>query len=251
MRIDDLKSVIGELVCIVDDSRIKDFKRLDNAAAEILDCLDELKKYRKQHPRKESGNMDKYQIGDLVITTKDTDIEGTKVFPIGTIGRICDIEVGEQMPYVIEAGGTSWIYSEDMFNPYNSVKDYDKGANDAWELAKKVTVPAFDGGIGAKECIAIFGENITATEIMKKYSVKEVLAKFKVYQKDSIKIGDIVKWHPFKDYEHIVLSNEFEGKVIIKGINTDYTGHAPIDELECTGKTGQIKIEINTEENNG
>lgn len=69
--------------------------------------------------------------------------------------------------------------------------------------------------------------------------------------KKNIKIGDIVTWHPFKDYEHIVLSNEFEGKVIGMDINTDYVGHAPIDELECTGKTGQIKIEIDTEENNG
>lgn len=56
--------------------------------------------------------------------------------------------------------------------------------------------------------------------------------------------SNVVKWHPFADYKYIVLSEPFENKVIIMGINTDYIGYAPIDELVCTGKTAKITIEM-------
>lgn len=78
----------------------------------------------------------KYKVGDVVVTTKDIDCEGSKVFPVGTIGRICSIEEGEQMPYVIEAAGVSWIYSEDMFEPYRHSANRD--LNDETKLLEKL-----------------------------------------------------------------------------------------------------------------
>lgn len=61
-------------------------------------------------------------------------------------------------------------------------------------------------------------------------------------ENEQINEANIVRWHPFKDYKYMVLSKPFEDKVIIMGINTDYVGYAPIDELECTGKTAKINI---------
>ena len=61
---------------------------------------------------------------------------------------------------------------------------YEKGLNDAWELARKIDL--FD----EKERAKIFGY-LTSEYIKERYTVQEALAKLEAYEKE-IKVGDVV-----------------------------------------------------------
>ena len=46
-RLEELKDAVCRLVCIAEDAIYREgFEELDNAGAEIIDCLDELEQYR-------------------------------------------------------------------------------------------------------------------------------------------------------------------------------------------------------------
>ena len=118
-----------------------------------------------------------------------------------------------------------------------SQEAYKIGLNDGWKLGKKITIPAMYGGLGAKECADIFGENIPGMEIFQKYSVEEVVAKFEAYEQKKqqeqaeIKAGDIVI---YDGVEKVVLFKDFTDNCYI------WNGNAPTrlrtDLLVNTGK---------------
>lgn len=61
----------------------------------------------------------KYKVGDVVRTLVDTDMNGVKLFPKGTIGIIKEIDYeGDMLLYeVADVNEDGWYYSSDMIEP--------------------------------------------------------------------------------------------------------------------------------------
>jgi hypothetical protein len=71
--------------------------------------------------------------------------------------------------------------------------DYNKGLNDAWELAKKIILPSHMGGYTTDELKNIFGKN-TSISAISDFTPQEALAKVKKYEEHNvIKVGDVVR----------------------------------------------------------
>lgn len=69
---------------------------------------------------------------------------------------------------------------------------YNKGLDDAWELAKKIVLPDHLGGYTVDELKDIFGKN-TFASLMNTFTPQEALAKVKAYEEhNEIKVGDVV-----------------------------------------------------------
>ena len=92
-----------------------------------------------------------------------------------------------------------------------SAEAYNKGLNDAWELAKKLDL--LDCSVGEQ----IFGTYKLA-EVFTKYTPQEALAKLEVYKKEqaSIKVGDVVK--NINTGEAVVLQIRLDGLLNIYSI---------------------------------
>lgn len=76
----------------------------------------------------------------------------------------------------------------------HSADDYNKGLNDAWELAKKIVLYTGDGGYTWQELTRIFGEG-DCGDVLKAFTPQEALAKAKAYEdeRNEIRVGDVVK----------------------------------------------------------
>ncbi len=74
--------------------------------------------------------------------------------------------------------------------------EYNRGLNDAWELAKKITLTVGDGGIGENKLKELFDYSSIKRAsywIFKEFTPQEALAKLEAYEKEQeIKVGDIV-----------------------------------------------------------
>lgn len=131
----------------------------------------------------------KYKVGDVVRTTKDIDEGGVKVFPIGTIGVIDHVRNDQSLPYKVAANGMCWYYSEDMLEPYFDEKSYTKGLADAWEAAKRLYDTTHE------DRNKIFGLDHSCNgilDVFERFTVEEVLAKFKAYDDSIVQVGDVV-----------------------------------------------------------
>jgi len=78
-----------------------------------------------------------------------------------------------------------------------AIEEYERGLNDAWECAKKISLSVVDGGLSANEIEDIFG--CSFYYVPKAYTPLEAIAKIKEYKKrkqenDEIKIGDEVMY---------------------------------------------------------
>lgn len=73
---------------------------------------------------------------------------------------------------------------------------YNKGLNDAWELARKIVLPESEGGMKIDELKNIFKNHryFDINDILKRYTPQEALAKLEAYEKEQneVKIGDII-----------------------------------------------------------
>ena len=80
-----------------------------------------------------------------------------------------------------------------------------EGQDEAWELARKIILPPSKGGMSSDDYIAIFGNCISESYVMKNYTYSEASAKVAEWEegKDEIKVGDIVK-HNETEYTGIV-----------------------------------------------
>jgi hypothetical protein len=85
----------------------------------------------------------------------------------------------------------TYCLKDDVLHPADD--DYNKGLNDAWELAKKMALPTDKGGYTASELAYIFG-GVNYEVIFKVFTPQEALAKVKEYEeRNEIKVGDVVK----------------------------------------------------------
>lgn len=79
-----------------------------------LEVINKIKEYRENSLSKQDPKKPK--VGDRVVTLKAVDPFGHKLFPVGTIGEIGNIEKGN-LPYIIynEDHSDFWWYDENMF----------------------------------------------------------------------------------------------------------------------------------------
>lgn len=113
---------------------------------------------------------------------------------------------------------------------------YNKGLNDAWELAKKISkMDMFD------ECFEIenvFGECTCIDFVLAKYTPQEALAKLKAYEEQSkIEVGDIVVIPP---NEIAVVTKEKEKDVYVC-FSDGSSGYFKKNAFKKTGKHIDIK----------
>lgn len=71
---------------------------------------------------------------------------------------------------------------------------YQRGLDDAWECARRISLDVREGGIDAEELLVLFG-TYSIHDILRRCSAQEAIAKIAEYekQKDAIKIGDEVR----------------------------------------------------------
>lgn len=85
---------------------------------------------------------------------------------------------------------TDYVTDDVLHTPDES---YNKGLNDAWELARNIILPSHMGGYTADEFKNIFGKN-TYMAAMRDFTPQEALAKAKEYEeRNEIKNGDVIK----------------------------------------------------------
>lgn len=71
---------------------------------------------------------------------------------------------------------------------------YSKGLNDAWEAARKITLPSRDGGISWLILKNIFPDVRIGSDIIQNYSVESAIKRLDEYEKiHSFKVGDEAK----------------------------------------------------------
>ena len=87
--------------------------------------------------------------------------------------------------------------------------DYNKGLEDAWELAKKLWLPTFNGGMACEELEVIF--DCAYNNISKKFTPQEALAKLEAYEKENeLKVGDVVE---LADGTKAVVMDRFDDEI--------------------------------------
>lgn len=62
------------------------------------------------------------------------------------------------------------------------IGDYERGLNDAWEIARRLSCCVFDGGMPYSTLISIFGCEATPNSLYRDYTASEVMAKIKEYE---------------------------------------------------------------------
>lgn len=122
---------------------------------------------------------------------------------------------------------------DDMLAEYDLKKEsYEKGLQDAWELARKIFSSEEKGGYSAEELDEIFGFSYLA-QILWEYTPQEAIAKIESYeQEQEIKMGDEVE-NPNNPKKYIVCNIKTGAS-----ISTDLRETALL-ELSCWQKTGK------------
>lgn len=109
------------------------------------------------------------------------------------------------------------LLDDDYINKhYGMFQDaaYQKGLEDAWEVAQKLALNKTDGGMSNEKMRDIFGFQ-AVYDIFKNHTASEALEKIREYEekqktKDEIKVGD-----------EICRKDRADCKVVVTGINTD------------------------------
>ena len=99
---------------------------------------------------------------------------------------------------------------------------YNKGLNDAWELAKKIVLPDKDGGMKISEIKNVFKINhVDVNDILRNFTPQEALAKLEAYEKEQaeIKVGDVVEVNGCK-FLVTTVANDHINLIDSKGITT-------------------------------
>lgn len=121
-----------------------------------------------------------------------------------------------------------------------SVKDYNRGLNDAWKLVKKIKLPEKEGGFSMVDLKIMF-DTVDIDAILTCFTPQEALAKFEAYEKEQVrvKVGDEVSvvGAAVKGY---VLSETKESNerfvVLITNFGDLHTATYSREHLKKTGK---------------
>lgn len=169
----------------------------------------------------------KYNIGDTVFLK----------------GEVIGFNTDYSNPYHVEFedGTDDWIFEYDLVD---EVKDYDKGLEDAWELAKKICYGMTHITFG--ELKEIFGlpNNIGGNaEILCKLTPQEAFAKIKAYEeaKDGIKVGDVVYADDSAE-EYGVVTMIHQGLVYVLWFDGSSGAECRLEELHKVGRSVNDKV---------
>ena len=129
---------------------------------------------------------------------------------------------------------------EDAFEEVRNCEayGYDCGLKDAWELARKIALNTYDGGIDGKELEVIFGTHDSYT-IFKDNTVTEALVKLEAYEKEKnkIKVGDVVQTYNAREYVVIATSEEMpNNQPLLRNLYDNSVCFGTNDNLIKTGK---------------
>ena len=85
------------------------------------------------------------------------------------------------------------LYGDQHEEEYNQA--FNQGAEAAWELARKIIIPPWKGGMSSDDYTAIFGSCISESYVMRNYTYAEAAAKVAEWgkAKEEIKVGDVLE----------------------------------------------------------
>lgn len=111
----------------------------------------------------------------------------------------CEVREKDMSDNTYELKYKNWCGNESLTNfvrddvLHTSGDIYNKGLNDLWTLAKKISLMERDGGYSCEELKNIFDYR-NPESVLKTFTPQEALAKVKEYDKrNEIKVGDVVK----------------------------------------------------------
>ena len=112
-------------------------------------------------------------------------------------------------------------------------EEFNRGCNEAWELARKIILLQSQGGMNDEDYKGAFGSGVSETYVIKNYTYAEAAAKVAEWEKakEEIKVGDVVS---HEEKYGVVIS---EGTICFRGFTDDGTPFEWYKE-RCT-KTGR------------
>ena len=96
----------------------------------------------------------------------------------------------------------------------NSEKEYKRGLEDAWALARKIVIPADNGGYSVDQINYIFDDNDIANVFTNLQTYQDALSKVEEYDK-KLKYGDVV------EYIGKVSNDSYRGIFLSKDLDND------------------------------
>ena len=101
------------------------------------------------------------------------------------LGSPTTCAMDEKEKFVVEL---AWVLESQC-----NIDDYNKGMNDAWEIAKKIALPENDGGMSLDDIRKIFS-SIRLNDILKVLTPQEAKSKIAAWElaRQEIKVGDVV-----------------------------------------------------------
>ena len=127
--------------------------------------------------------MSKFKVGDKVYL--ECEVKKKDMSDNTYVLKYRNLHGGENFSYYV---------ANDVLHPADDT--YDKGLNDGWELAKRITLMKADGGYSCEELENIFGYR-NPEFIFKAFTSRVALAKVKAYEEErnEIKVGDVVRFN--------------------------------------------------------
>lgn len=167
----------------------------------------------------------KFKLGDVVKTMSD---DGGKLFPVGTVGVVIDIESGSDCQYKVLANHDCWWYSDDMLMIHHE-QTYEQGLIDMWNALYYIYSATHS------ERMKIFGNDIFGDILL--LNPEEIISKYRVYT-DRATVNDVVKLQD--DTLALVIDESSDDTVFVLTENRCME-EWPRNELKKTGK----KIDVN------
>ena len=190
--------------------------------------------------------MSKYKVGDKVVmeitnrfknaygheycsvldSLYSADFIDNKVEPLSTYTEPLEAKIRRQAAEITRL----LAENKELKEEYNQT--FNQGAEEAWELTRKIICPPINGGFNRSEITEIFGYGYIS-DIFEKYKYTEAAAKVAEWEKakEEIKVGDVVS---HEEKYGVVIS---EGTICFRGFTDDGTPFEWYKE-RCT-KTGR------------
>lgn len=175
--------------------------------------------------------MSKYNAGDKFIIEIGEEYETSMKFGLEENSPVELFKIKGFNSLVFDDNGLDKLQKYDEAQiPYSEA--YNKGLQDAWKLALKVSAIENKEGIPDEVCKKLFG-TLCGAEIIREHTPQEVLEKLEAYEQEKeIKMGDEVE-NPNNPKKYIVCNIKTGAS-----ISTDLRETALL-ELSCWQKTGK------------
>lgn len=133
---------------------------------------------------------------------------------------------------------TTYIMEMDDYGRITATKEldhsgYQKGLEDAWKVAKRISATADNGGLNSEELEEIF-DTCSAPRIFNNFTVTEAMEKLKAYEEGRFRVGDIVAGVS-SCYGVVVRVNKLGCNVLWENGETGFHSSSDLDKVDgCT-----------------